>query len=110
MNVRLTSDQLAALDRWIGGLSGAKPSRPEAIRRLLDLGLSHASPNGQLSHEAREKASAMAGEVVDRLTDDSASVEEQQQRKRRLIKGPLEFREVRRNRAGSGVKNKAKRS
>jgi Arc/MetJ-type ribon-helix-helix transcriptional regulator len=97
INVRLRSDQLAALDRWIEGLSGARLSRPEAIRRLLELGLSHASPEGRLSHEARTHASALAGEVVDQLTDSAAPVEEQQKRKRRLIHGPREFRELRKD-------------
>jgi predicted DNA-binding ribbon-helix-helix protein len=64
INVRLSSAQLESLDRWIEGLSGAKLSRAEAIRRLIDLGLSHAPKNGRLSHEARAKASAMAGETT----------------------------------------------
>ena len=33
--VRLQPDQLAALDRWIDAQSKPKPSRPEALRRLL---------------------------------------------------------------------------
>jgi Arc/MetJ-type ribon-helix-helix transcriptional regulator len=94
INVRLTSDQLASLDRWINGLSGARLSRPEAIRRLVEMGVT-ASPNGRLSPEARAKASALAGEIVDLLNDASAPEEEQQKRKRKLIHGPREFRDVR---------------
>jgi hypothetical protein len=45
------TDQLGSLDRWIEGLSGARLSRPEAIRRLVEMGVT-ASSNGQLSHEA----------------------------------------------------------
>jgi metal-responsive CopG/Arc/MetJ family transcriptional regulator len=97
INVRLRSDQLATLDRWIEGLSGAKLSRGEAIRRLIDLGLSHVSPDGQLSHEARAHATAMAAKVVDQLTDSTAPEEEQQKRKRKLIHGPREFRDVRKD-------------
>ena len=41
------------------------------------------------------KVTAMAGEVVDRFTDETAPVEEQQKRKRKLIHGPREFRDVR---------------
>jgi len=40
----------------------------------------------------------MASQAIDRLGDLSASDEEWQLRKRRLIKGPKEFRDVRRNR------------
>lgn len=36
--VRLQPDQLAALDRWIE-VQPDKPSRPEAVRRLLAKGL-----------------------------------------------------------------------
>jgi hypothetical protein len=42
-----------------------------------------------------EKAQAMAGQEIDRLSDPSATEEERQRRKRRLLKGPKEFRDVR---------------
>ena len=45
------------------------------------------------------KASEMAGEEIDRLGDPLATEEERQLRKRRLIKGPQEFRDIRINRA-----------
>jgi hypothetical protein len=41
------------------------------------------------------KASEMASQEIDRLIDPSAPDEERQRRKRRLIKGPKEFRDVR---------------
>jgi hypothetical protein len=44
------------------------------------------------------KASEMAGEEIDHLGDPSATDEERQLRKQRLIKGPQEFRDIR-NRA-----------
>src|SRR5215510_4577098 len=40
------------------------------------------------------KARAMAGQEIDRLSDPSATEEERQRRKRRLLKGPKEFRDV----------------
>jgi len=48
------------------------------------------------------KASEMAGEEIDRLGDPLATEEERQLRKRRLIKGPQEFRDIRSNRAKIG--------
>ena len=42
-----------------------------------------------------KKARAMAGQEIDRLSDPSATEEERQLRKRRLLKGPKEFRDVR---------------
>ena len=46
------------------------------------------------------KASEMAGEAIDRLGDPLANDEERELRKRRLIKGPQEFRDIRCNRSG----------
>jgi hypothetical protein len=37
----------------------------------------------------------MAAQEIDRISDPSATEEERQVRKRRLIKGPKEFREIR---------------
>jgi uncharacterized protein YlaI len=45
------------------------------------------------------KARQMAGRAVDRLSDPSATDEERQSRKRRLLKGPKEFRDIRDKRA-----------
>src|SRR4029077_6292559 len=45
-----------------------------------------------------EKARAMAGPGIHHLSDPSATEEERQRRKRRLLKGPKEFRDVRSNR------------
>jgi hypothetical protein len=41
------------------------------------------------------KAHEMAAQEIDRLIDASAPDEEQQRRKRRLLKGPKEFRDIR---------------
>jgi hypothetical protein len=43
----------------------------------------------------RAKASDMASEEIDRLGDPLATDEERQLRKQRLIKGPQEFRDIR---------------
>jgi hypothetical protein len=80
------------LDRWSREHC---MSRSQAIRRLLELGLRRAPKNDRFSHVARAKASALASEVVDQLIDATASEEEQLKRKRRLIHGPREFRDVR---------------
>jgi hypothetical protein len=42
------------------------------------------------------KAAEMAGDILDQYADLSASSEERASRKRRLLKGPKEFRELRR--------------
>ena len=60
-----------------------------------------ATLHGSSAHRAgvrtgrAEKARALAGQEIDRLSDPSATEEERQSRKRRLLKGPKEFRNVR---------------
>jgi hypothetical protein len=44
-----------------------------------------------------EKAAKLAARAVEEATDKSQPAEEQQSRKRRLIKGPSEFRNIRRD-------------
>lgn len=44
---------------------------------------------------SQRKAADMAEREVDRLGDPTASVEERASRKRRLVKGPREFRDMR---------------
>ena len=55
----------------------------------------------ELRPKEAAKASEMAGEEIDRLGDPLATDEERQLRKRRLIKGPQEFRDIRSNRTSS---------
>jgi hypothetical protein len=43
----------------------------------------------------RTKAAKMAGDVIDKQADLSATSDERESRKRRLLKGPKEFREIR---------------
>jgi hypothetical protein len=45
--------------------------------------------------KAASKARDLASEEIDKLIDPSATEEERQQRKRRLLKGPKEFRDIR---------------
>jgi hypothetical protein len=45
--------------------------------------------------KAASKASNLAGQQIDRLSDSSATEEQRQSRKRRLLKGPKEFRDIR---------------
>jgi hypothetical protein len=47
--------------------------------------------------KARGKAADLAGKIIDRHADPSATSEERESRKRRLLKGPKEFRNLRRD-------------
>lgn len=43
ITVRVPPAQLASLDAWIGSQPEPKPSRPEAVRRLIEKGLKSTS-------------------------------------------------------------------
>jgi len=47
------------------------------------------------SKETAQKASTLAAREIQNLGDKSQPLEEQQRRKRRLIRGPREFRDIR---------------
>lgn len=87
--LRLSPDLQAAIDRW-AAQQPRKASRSEAIRQLIELSLGNAGPASR-----SKKASDMAGREIDRIGDKSASGEERERRKRRLTKGPEEFRAIR---------------
>jgi hypothetical protein len=90
--VRLEPNVQVAVDRWA---ERHAINRSEALRRLIALGLGVSQPPKARSAKARSKALDLAGKEIDKLIDPSAPVEERQQRKRRLLKGPREFREMR---------------
>jgi len=58
-------------------------------------GFTAAAPSGPAKAGSRRKAADLAGQAIDSLGDQTATVEERAHRKRRLIKGPREFRDVR---------------
>jgi metal-responsive CopG/Arc/MetJ family transcriptional regulator len=92
--VRVQPDLMKKLDDWSRAQKDG-PSRPEAIRRLIEAGLASSQPRQAGPHKGAVKATAMAGKELDRLGDKSATEEERQSRKRRILKGPREFREIR---------------
>ena len=54
-------------------------------------------PSDKAGESKPRKAAEMAGDIIDQHADLSASSEEQASRKRRLLRGPKEFRELRRD-------------
>ena len=91
--VRLQPSQLASVDAWIAEHE-SDMTRPEAIRRLVEQAL-RSSGGKPISKRKARKASELAERIADRLVDKSLPAEEQQRRKRALIKGPREFRDIR---------------
>ena len=89
--VRLAPEAIAAIDKWA---AGRDLTRSDAIRRLVELGLASAQRAGARNRRAT-RATEMASQEIDRLGDPSATDEERQFRKRRLLGGPKEFRDLR---------------
>ena len=87
--------ELKSIDAWIKTQPAPRPSRPDAIRRLVEQALAGTQRPQKRSKEAASKAQQMAGKELDRLGDASLSADEREKRKRRLTKGPGEFRDMR---------------
>ena len=95
VQVRMPPAELAVLDDWIARQDDT-PTRPAAIRRLVGQAL--AARKGAVrppNKEAARQAARLATREIEGLGDRSRPAEEQQQRKRRLIRGPKEFRDIR---------------
>ncbi len=93
IGVRLLDALLATLDGWIAKQREPDLTRPEAIRRLVELGLT-AKTKSPPSERQRAALADLAAKAIDSLTV-AASDDEKASRKRRLLKGPEEFRAVR---------------
>src|SRR3981081_579573 len=83
----------AAIVRWAKEQPDT-PSLSEAIRRLVELGLT-VKTKARPTERARARASELAAKAIDSLTVGTADADDQASRKRRLLKGPEEFRELR---------------
>jgi hypothetical protein len=90
IGVRMQPDELAVLDSWLTR-DGRGLTRPQAIR------LGAAKPIAKTSANTSTKAKELAGQAIDGLADPRASTEERAERKRRLLKGPEEFLDLRRD-------------
>ena len=102
---RLEPATVESLDAWA---SANDVSRSEAIRRLVELGLSVEPPQGHrllsTAKESAARAVELAGNAIDKHSDQNASYDERSTRKRKLIQGPSVFRDARKDRPGKGAK------
>jgi hypothetical protein len=94
--VRMHPPMLTDLDAWIAKQNRPFPTRPEAVRRLVEIGLKAKTPARLVSKPGRRlRAQELATKAIAQMIDPSAPPEEQAQRRRRLTKGPTEFRDSR---------------
>jgi hypothetical protein len=94
MGVRASAQLRGKIVKWAENQSD-KPTLSEATRRLVEIGLTVKARPKQGSRVRADKAKAMAANQLDQLADESATADEQASRKRRLLKGPEEFQNVR---------------
>lgn len=92
--IRLPEDLRVRVEAW-AAKQGDAPSRSEAIRRLVEIGLASVNTAKPTNKKSAAKAAGLAGEMVDYLSDHSVPADVREKRKRRLLKGPSEFREMR---------------
>jgi len=94
VGVRLQDDEIKAIDSW-ARKQEPPVTRPYAIRRLVELGLTVGAKQKQTTVATADRANELASKAIDSLTAGAPNNDEKASRKRRLIKGPEEFREVR---------------
>jgi metal-responsive CopG/Arc/MetJ family transcriptional regulator len=94
IGVRILPPLLKELDAWIGGQK-PRPSRPEAIRRFLERALARSSNDRSTSKQKAQKASELADHAAEHIVNKSMPPEEQERRKRAIVRGPKEFRDIR---------------
>ena len=89
--MRASPEFLKSVDKWRAKQED-KPSRAEAIRRLVELGLTVKAPARPLGKPDRKlraaelaaKAAELAAKAIDKIGDPAAPPEERAQRRRRL--------------------------
>jgi hypothetical protein len=94
ISVRVHKAFLTALDQWRKQQQD-QPSRPNAMRQLAEISLAKIGPRPKVRRRPGPAANDMAARVIDALADRSAPPENLAKRKRRLLKGPEEFRNIR---------------
>jgi Arc/MetJ-type ribon-helix-helix transcriptional regulator len=94
VTVRLPPSVLDQVEDW-AKQQDDQPKRSPAIRRLVELGLTVKMKAKQPSAGRANRAKELATKTIEKIIDPSAPPEERAQRRRRLTKGPSEFREDR---------------
>jgi hypothetical protein len=104
--IRLSNDLIERIDAWARQQKD-NPGRSEAVSQLLNKALRSRPAQTRRSAKkpdrksSRDRAKDLASDVIDRLGDQDATSETRESRKGRLMKGPEEFRKLRRDRSES---------
>jgi hypothetical protein len=98
VGVRITEEFQASIKAW-AKKEPDQPALAPAIRRLIELGLAVKHQRKQAPAAGAVRAKELAAKAIDKMSDEGASPDDQAHRKRRLLKGPEEFRDARVDRA-----------
>jgi hypothetical protein len=90
MGFRVPPALRASIVRW-AETQPDDPSLSTVVRRLVEIGLTVKSRSRPTRSPKVEKANEMASRQLDRLADETATPQEQANRKRQLLGGPKEF-------------------
>lgn len=104
LTIRLPEAVLAEVERWATSQTD-QPPRSQAIRRLVEIGLSKSQPTKRpkglsTTKNFAARAAELAGHAIDKQSDQNASDDERKDRKRKLIQGPSAFRDARKDSSG----------
>lgn len=94
MGFPATSVVRASIVRWAENQPD-KPTLSEALRRIVEIGLNMKRPTKDDTENKKARAKELAGSTIDRMSDATASADDNVARKGRLMKGPEEFVEAR---------------
>jgi hypothetical protein len=93
--VRLPAELRSKIDTWANRQKD-KPSLSRAISQLLEKAFAGTAAPSQSDEGRTRLAANLAAREIDQLGDKAAIGEERASRKRRLLSGPKEFRDMRR--------------
>jgi hypothetical protein len=101
VGVRVQPEMAKQLDDWRREQEDL-PGRPEAIRRLVEIGLSKPALNEprvlSTAQQGAARAAELAVDTIDNRMDPTASQEDRKVRKRKLVEGPSAFETLTRTR------------
>jgi hypothetical protein len=100
IGTRWPDETVTMIDAWAAAQND-EPGRSEAIRRLVEIGLSKGPKQRRVlstSKQSAARAAELAAKVIDKHIDPAAAPAEREVRKRKLIQGPSPFRESRKDR------------
>jgi hypothetical protein len=104
MGFRASDKLRAEIVRW-AEYQPDTPKLSEAVRRLVEMGLASASPQNSprvlsTAKQSAARALELAGNAIDKHSDQNASEDERKVRSRKLIQAPSVFRDARKDRPG----------